>query len=110
MNRRTQTGDQSANPTAVNAAGRLAIALTCASMLAGVPTGAFAQDAQDPATTGTQPTPAPTPAPAPAPSANIIRTISVAGSERLEPTTILSYITLRAGQEYTQAAADQAIR
>ena len=25
MNRRTQTGDQSANPTAVNAAGRLAI-------------------------------------------------------------------------------------
>lgn len=110
MNRRTQTGDQSANPTAVNAAGRLAIALTCASMLAGVPTGAFAQDAQDPATTGTQPTPAPTPAPAPAPSANIIRTISVSGSERLEPTTILSYIRLRVGQEYTAAAADQALK
>ena len=111
MNRCNETGDQSANPIAVDTAGRLAIALTCATMLAGVPYGAVAQDnggAQD-ATNGTT-QPAPTPAPAPAPSANIIRTINVAGSERLEPTTILSYIRLRVGQEYTAAAADQALK
>ncbi|MEL6738651.1 MAG: POTRA domain-containing protein, partial [Pseudomonadota bacterium] len=83
-------------------------------MLAGVPTTALAQDQADPATppatTPTPtPTPAPTPAPAPAPS-NIIRTISVAGAERLEPTTILSYIRLRVGEEYTSAAADQALK
>lgn len=77
-------------------------------MLAGVPYAALAQDeagAQTPA----QPTPAPTPAPAPAPS-NIIRTISVSGAQRLEPTTILSYIRLRVGDEYTSVAGDQAIK
>jgi len=82
-------------------------------MLAGVPYSALAQDdgaaATAPATTAaTQPAPAP--APAPAPSTNIIRTISVAGAERLEPTTILSYIRLRVGQEYTAAAADDALK
>ncbi|MEO0700488.1 MAG: POTRA domain-containing protein, partial [Pseudomonadota bacterium] len=64
---------------------------------------------QGTATRRQAPTPAPTPAPAPAPS-NIIRTISVAGAERLEPTTILSYIRLRVGEEYTSAAADQALK
>ncbi len=83
-------------------------------MLAGVPCVAFAQDQADTdtppaATPASSPAPAPTPAPAPAP-ANIIRTISVAGAERLEPTTILSYIRLRVGQEYTSAAADQALK
>jgi len=80
-------------------------------MLAGVP---YEVQAQDEAA----PQPAPTPAqtspqeaePAPEPSANIIRTISVAGAERLEPTTILSYIRLRVGQEYTSVAADQALK
>ncbi|MEE4337349.1 outer membrane protein assembly factor BamA [Erythrobacter sp.] len=89
------------------------LALTCGSMLAGVPYEVHAQDEAAP-----QPAPAPTPAPnptpapepAPAPSANIIRTISVAGAERLEPTTILSYIRLRVGQEYTSVAADQALK
>ncbi|MDP5104044.1 MAG: outer membrane protein assembly factor BamA [Erythrobacter sp.] len=50
------------------------------------------------------------PAPAPAERSNVIRTISVVGAERLESTTILSYIRLRAGQEYTAAAADEAIK
>ncbi|MFW5634062.1 MAG: outer membrane protein assembly factor BamA, partial [Erythrobacter sp.] len=54
--------------------------------------------------------PTPSPEPAPAPSANVIRTISVAGAERLEPTTILSYIRLRVGQEYTSVAADEALK
>ncbi len=115
MNRCSATGDQSVTPDndtslATTAAGRLAIALTCGTMLAGVPYAAFAQDeAVPPATTG-QETPAPTPVPAPAPVSNTIRTISVAGAERLEPTTILSYIRLRVGQEYTSAAADQALK
>jgi outer membrane protein insertion porin family len=98
-----------------SSARRLAIALTCGSMLAGVPCAAFAQDAEEaqPAPASAQtpaPTPTPAPAPAPAPSTNIIRTISVVGAERLEPTTILSYIRLRVGDEYTAVAADQALK
>ena len=41
---------------------------------------------------------------------DVIRTINVVGSERLEGQTILSYIRLRPGDAYTQAAADQAIK
>ena len=41
---------------------------------------------------------------------NVIRTISVSGAQRLEPQTIMSYIQLRPGQAYTQAAADQALK
>ncbi|MDJ0644151.1 MAG: outer membrane protein assembly factor BamA, partial [Erythrobacter sp.] len=117
MNRRSATGGQSVTPhfatsaTGTNAR-RLAFALTCGSMLAGVPYAALAQDEAQPEATAAQPAPEPTPAPtpAPAPAANTIRTISVAGAERLEPTTILSYIRLRVGQEYTSVAADQALK
>jgi outer membrane protein insertion porin family len=84
---------------------RMAALLCCGSMLAGLPGGtAFAQ--QQTAT----PAPAAQPAPAPAPRSNVINTITVVGAERLEPTTILSYIRLRVGQEYTAAAADEAIK
>lgn len=80
-------------------------------MLAGVPYAALAQDEADAATTPQATSaPATTPAPAPAPQSNTIRSISVAGAERLEPTTILSYIRLRVGQEYTSAAADEALK
>jgi outer membrane protein insertion porin family len=75
-------------------------------MLAGVPHIALAQDIGSPQTGAAQPPPEP----APAPSQNIIRSISVAGAERLEPTTIISYIRLRVGQEYTAAAADEALK
>jgi outer membrane protein insertion porin family len=90
---------------------RYAAMLCCGSVLAGMPGAAFAQ-----AQTGAaQPQAVPqttdqtTAAPAPAASANVIRTINVVGAERLEPTTILSYIRLRAGQEYTAVAADEAL-
>ncbi|MEP1421845.1 MAG: outer membrane protein assembly factor BamA [Erythrobacter sp.] len=78
-------------------------------MLAGVPVAAFAQDGAAPAA---QPTPAPEPAAAtaPTPSVDTIRSINVVGAERLEPTTILSYIRLRVGQEYTSAGADEALK
>lgn len=39
-----------------------------------------------------------------------IQTIRVTGAERLEPQTVLSYISLRAGQPYTKAAADAALK
>ena len=124
MNRCSEAGVQSVTSGSVfgeahgarsaGAARRMAIALSCGTMLAGVPYSALAQEAGQPddATPATQPTPAPVPAPtpAPAPRADIIRSISVVGAERLEPTTILSYIRLRVGQEYTAVAADEAIK
>ncbi len=114
MNRCSETGAMSAMSTtsvsSKSASRRLAVALTGATMLAGVPYTALAQDEvtapAQPATTQ----PAPEPTPAPAPQSNIIRSISVAGAERLEPTTILSYIRMRVGQEYTSALADEALR
>ncbi|XUU59657.1 outer membrane protein assembly factor BamA [Erythrobacter sp. HA6-11] len=84
-------------------AGKLAIALLCGTILAGVPATAFAQQASEEEQ-------ASAPEPAPQPQANTIRTISVAGAERLEAQTILSYIKLRPGQEYTSVAADEALK
>ncbi|MEQ5788803.1 outer membrane protein assembly factor BamA [Erythrobacter sp. NFXS35] len=82
--------------------------LCCGSILAGIPGAAFAQaQPQVPAQEAAQPAAS---APAVAPQSNTIRTISVVGAERLEPTTILSYIRLRVGQEYTSAAADEALK
>lgn len=39
-----------------------------------------------------------------------IRSIVVDGAQRLEPTTVLSYMQLRIGQAYTQESADQALK
>lgn len=108
MNRLSETGLAPVNCIAapVRAPLRLASLLACGSILAGVPSLAEAQT--QPAAPAAQP--AATPAPAPAARGDTIRTISVVGAERLEPTTILSYIRLRVGQEYTAAAADEAIK
>ncbi|WP_057883764.1 outer membrane protein assembly factor BamA [Tsuneonella troitsensis] len=88
---------------------RLGLSLLCGTILAGMPATAFAQE-----TPAATPAPAPTPssaiAEAPAPQSDVIRTVSVSGAERLEPTTIVSYIRLRPGQVYTQAAGDQALK
>jgi len=96
------------NPVAPRAPLRLASLLACGSILAGVPSIADAQSQAQPApeTSAAQATPAP----AATPRSNVIRTITVVGAERLEPTTILSYIRLRVGQEYTAAAADEALK
>ncbi|TAD72565.1 MAG: outer membrane protein assembly factor BamA [Sphingomonadales bacterium] len=90
------------NPAPPRPAIRLGTLLCCGSILAGLPSVAQAQEA--PAAPVAQP------APAAAPRGDVIRTITVVGAERLEPTTILSYIRLRVGQEYTAAAADEAIK
>ncbi len=50
------------------------------------------------------------PAAAPAPQADIIQSITVVGTQRLEADTVRSYIRLRAGQPWSQAAADQALK
>ncbi len=39
-----------------------------------------------------------------------IQSVTVIGTQRLEPDTVRSYIRLRAGQPWTQAAADQALK
>lgn len=82
-------------------ASQFAVALMGCTMLAGMPLAAAAQDAAPAAT--------PAPAPAPVEQGDIIRSIAVAGSQRLEPETILSYIQLRPGQVYTADRADQAL-
>lgn len=48
--------------------------------------------------------------PAAAPQDNVIRSISVTGTQRLEADTVRSYIRLRTGQVWTQAAGDQALK
>lgn len=80
---------------------RLAVLLCCGSVLAGVPSLALAQ---------TVPATQPAAPQAPARSDSVIRTITVVGAERLEPSTILSYIRLRVGQEYTGTAGDEALK
>ena len=83
---------------------RFALALLGGTMLAGVPAPSLAQDAGPPAQ------PAAAQQPAPAPSGDTIQSITVVGAQRLEAGTILSYIEMRAGDTYTQALADQALK
>jgi outer membrane protein insertion porin family len=75
----------------------------CGTVLAGFPQVAVAQDQDDAAAANEA-------EPAPAPATQVIRSIRIVGAERLEPTTILSYIRLRVGQEYTSVAADEALK
>lgn len=108
-------------------AGSLAALLLGTTMLAGVP--ALAQDAQDArdaqdvqaaqgeSTEATDASAQSTGEQAAGEQAageqavdNTIRSITVVGAERLEPQTILSYIRLRVGQEYTSVAADAALK
>jgi outer membrane protein insertion porin family len=58
----------------------------------------------------TAPAPAAQPAAAPAAPAETIQSIAVVGTQRLEPDTVRSYIRLRAGQAWSQANADQALK
>ncbi len=73
----------------------MATLLLATTILAGLPGIAMAQTAD---------------APAAAPAAETIQSITVVGAQRLEPDTIRTYIKLRVGQPYTQAAADQALK
>jgi outer membrane protein insertion porin family len=81
----------------------MAAALLAGTILAGMPGAAFAQEP------AAQPVAAP-PAPASVAAQETVRTIQVAGSQRLEPQTILSYIRLRPGDAWTQAVGDQVLK
>ena len=84
--------------TEVRRSSHVAAVLLGTTILAGVPTQVFAQDAAAPAEV-------------PAEQAEQeIRTLTVKGSERLEQQTVLSYVKLRVGQPYTKAAADSALK
>jgi outer membrane protein insertion porin family len=49
-------------------------------------------------------------APAAAQQGEVIQSITVVGTQRLEPDTVRSYIRLRTGQPWSQANADQALK
>jgi outer membrane protein insertion porin family len=86
----------------VRRAPALAAMLLGSTMLAGLPGAALAQDAGPAAAS-------PADAQA-APQTETIRAMRVTGNQRLEAQTILSYIRLRIGQEWSSAAADQALK
>ncbi|WP_438726346.1 outer membrane protein assembly factor BamA [Parasphingorhabdus sp. DH2-15] len=86
---------------------RLIVPLLAGTILSGMPSIAAAQ--QNAGTQEANPQPAAVPVVA-APKADVIRSITVNGSQRLEPDTIRSYIRLRIGDEYSQTAADQALK
>ncbi|BBD00328.1 MULTISPECIES: outer membrane protein assembly factor BamA [Sphingobium] len=83
-------------------------ALLATTMIAGVQAQQAAAQ-QTPAPAGTLAAPAGAPA-ATAPTQGTIRAISVIGTQRLEPDTVLSYTKLRIGQPYSQESLDQALR
>ncbi len=89
----------------------MAVALLCGTILAGIPATAFAQAGQEQATNSEVEAEAPENGEQAAqPQVQLIQSITVVGSQRLEPDTILSYIQLRRGQPYSQASADQALK
>ena len=88
----------------VNHKKRLLPLLMCGTILGGtaVSSQAQAQDAAQAAPVA--------PAEDPVQAEDTIQTIVVEGAQRLEPTTVMSYMKLRVGQPYTQEAADQALK
>lgn len=88
---------------------RLLPVLLSGTILAGLTVPVHAQET--PVADPVQPVPTTPPLATPAAEAgDIIRSIVVNGSQRLEAGTVLSYMKLRIGQTYTQEAADQALK
>ncbi|PZU10448.1 MAG: outer membrane protein assembly factor BamA [Sphingobium sp.] len=81
-------------------------ALLATTMIAGMP--AMAQTGAAPAATPASPA-APVATGAAAPEGTI-SSITVVGTQRLEPDTVLSYTKLRQGQSFSQESLDQALR
>jgi outer membrane protein insertion porin family len=88
---------------------RLIAGLMAGTVLGAMPVSVMAQDAEADATAETQED-APAQQPSTLQQQDVVRTIAVAGAQRLEPQTILSYIRLRPGDPYTQAAGDQVLK
>lgn len=113
-----------ANTDKMTRLGQIGMALLGTTILAGAPQMASAAErpAQKSAAAATAAAPAAKPAATPAatpaiaaqPVATVaaepILSLTVEGAQRLEPDTVLSYIQMRAGQPYSEAAADQALK
>jgi outer membrane protein insertion porin family len=108
-------------------ASQVAVVLLGTTILTGLPVDAFAQQAPASPKDATTlkagkrgsgratPIPAAPAAPAaatvaPQDEGQPIQTIVVKGAERLEPQTVLSYVKIRIGQNYTKASADAALK
>jgi outer membrane protein insertion porin family len=89
----------------------------CSALLLGTIIGGFAlpasaqaqAPAQPPAAAAPQQTPTPPPPAVQPPVSRTIASITVAGNQRLEPETVLSYTSLRIGEAYDQVRLDQAL-
>jgi len=88
---------------------RLYAALLVGTSLGGLSTVAHAQD-QAPATAVEAPAPAAPTLVAGPPMSGTVRSITVVGSQRLEPETVISYMPLRVGESYDRERLDQALR
>ena len=80
---------------------RLMATLLAGTVMGGMPSAILAQETSETAAEAEQPA---------AQQPDTVRTIAVAGAQRLEPQTILSYIRLRPGDTYTQAVGDQVLK
>ncbi len=80
--------------------------LLVGTILGGLTSPAFAQEAAQPAPTAAQPDAQPRVAAA----TGTIRSIAVRGAERLEPATVISYSNLAPGQEYSAESLDTALK
>lgn len=95
---------------------RMAGILLVGTVLGGWTAPAWAQETQPapaeqpPAAAPETPQPAPAAPVASAPVEGVIRSIRVAGSERLEPETVRSYANLNPGQAYNAETLDQALK
>ncbi len=102
------TGRNKMQSMAARRTSALAIGLLGTSFFA--PAAVLAQAAPPAESSPAAALPAAAPAPAPEPAPQVISRIEVQGEQRLEGDTILSYIRLRAGQAYSETAADQALK
>ena len=86
----------------------LSISLLASTVL--MPVSVIAQTKTSPPASLPAPAPITAPAPIPAAEADVIQSITVVGTQRLEGDTVRSYIRLRTGQSWSQVVADQALK
>ena len=86
---------------------RLQAALLVGTILGGLAAPAYGQVTTQPAQPPAQPA---TTVPEPQQAVTVVRSISVTGSQRLEPETVISYSGLRPGEGYDRERLDQALR
>ncbi|GMM94009.1 outer membrane protein assembly factor BamA [Qipengyuania sp. MTN3-11] len=89
---------------------RLTGPLLVGTILTGLPVAAWAQQPTNPAAVQPQEANPQQSQTAPAQQVETVRTISVAGAQRLEPQTILSYIRLRPGDAWNQVVGDEVLK